>query len=211
MQQISRIQLSLISAVFVSCLAGACSGDNDAIDSDEQARRAYLGLDTSIEKSIQLGFDGFNSASSANIPEQNGSGDATGTLTITGQVDQGVSANKEMRLYIGMVDYSDGTIRVEVDGDDIEVDITYQTSAVQLEQPYLQLSLKNIPEGTFTGTLTGLYQLTGDLNGEVELDLTMSGSIQDVGGGVVGRVPGSTTITGTAVSGDGLYDVELTI
>ena len=210
MQQNSRIKLSLISAILVASTAGACS-DSDAIDSDEQARRAYLGLDTSIEKSIQLGFDGYNSASNANIPEQNSSGDATGTLTITGQVDQGVSANKEMRLYIGMVDYSDGTVLVDADGDEIEIDITHQTSEVQMEQPYLQLSSKDIPDGTFTGTLTGLYLLAGDLNGEVELDLTMSASLQDVGGGVVGRVPGSTTITGTAVSGDGLYEVELSI
>jgi hypothetical protein len=209
-QQNSRIQVSLISAILVASFAGACS-DDDAVDSDEQARRAYLGLDTSIEKSIQLGFDGYNAATNANIPEQNRSGDATGTLTITGQVDQGVSANKEMRLYIGMVDYSDGTILVDADGDEVEIDITYQTSEVQLEQPYLQLSLKDIPDGTFTGTLTGAYQLSGDLKGEVELDLTMSGAIQDSGGGLVGRVPGSTTISGTAISGDGLYDVELSI
>lgn len=210
MQQNSRFQLSLISAIFVASTAGACS-DDDAIDSDEEARRAYLGLDTSIEKSLQLGFDGFNSASSANISPQDGVGDLTGTLTISGQVDQGASANKQMRLYVGMVDYSDGVILVDDDGDELEIDLTYDTSEVQLEQPYLQLSLKEIPDGTFTGTLTGVYLLDGDILGDVELNLTMAGDIQDTGGGVVGRVPGSTTITGTAASGDGVYEVELTI
>src|SRR4051812_2313430 len=68
----------------------ACS--SDSIDSDEQARRAYLGLDPSVEKSIALGFDGFNAASSANIPTQMAAGDLTGTIAIDGQVDQGASA-----------------------------------------------------------------------------------------------------------------------
>lgn len=44
----------------------ACGG-TPAVSSDEQARRAYLGLDKAVGKSMQLGFDGFNSASSANI------------------------------------------------------------------------------------------------------------------------------------------------
>ena len=44
----------------------------------------------------------------------------------------------------------------------------------------------------------------------VTLDLTMSGTIQDTGG-EVSRVPGSMTITGTATSGDGLYEVNVTL
>ena len=35
--------------------------------------------------------------------------------------------------------------------------------------------------------------------------------IEDVGGGAVGRVVGSTTVTGTATSGDGVYDIDLMI
>ena len=204
-----RLHLFCGSAFLLASLVGACS--DDTIDSDEEARRAYLGLDGSIEKSLQLGFDGFNSASSANISPQEGAGDTSGTLTITGQVDQGASANKQMRLYVGMVDYSDGTLLIDDGGDEIEVDLTYQTSDVQAEQPYLQLSLRSIPDGTFEGTLAGVYQLEGDIAGEVELDLAMSGLLQDEGGGVVARTPGSTTITGTATSGDGIFDVELSL
>jgi hypothetical protein len=190
-------------------IAAGCS--DDAIDSDEEARRAYLGLDASIEASIDLGFQGFNAASSANIAPQTATGAATGTLTVTGQVDQGSSANKGMRLSIGMVDYSDGAIDVATDDGDIEVELTYDTAATAVDQPYLQLSLRDIPDGTFTGELTGRYFLRGDIDGEVELALTFGGDLADAGGGAVDRVPGTTTITGTATSGDGLYEVAVTL
>ena len=185
----SRIGTYLVAAVLVVS-AVACS--EEGVDSDEEARRAYLGLDLSIEKSLELGFDGFNSASSANISPQTADGDLSGTLTITGQVDQGSSDNKGMRLRVGMVDYSDGKVVVD-------------------EQPYLQLSLRNIPNGTLEGTLTGTYHVTGDIEGDVTVNLTMSGTIQDDGTGKVVRVPGSTHITGTATSGDGTYEVDVTI
>lgn len=192
-------------------LVGACGEDD--IDSDEAARRAYLGLDGSIEKSLNLGFAGFNAASSANIDPQNGAGDTGGALTITGQVDQGASSNKEMRLYVGMVDYTDGPFEVEVEGQDdpIEVEIIYDTSATMTEQPYLHLSLRDIPTGTFTGELTGTYFAEGHIEGDVTLDLMMSGMIMDGGNNLVLRVVGSTTVTGTATSGDGLYDVNITL
>src|SRR5215207_9738868 len=67
-------------------LSGFACSDDDGVDSDEEARRAYLGLDLSIEKSLTLGFAGFNAASSANIDAQMDAGDSTGMLTISGQV-----------------------------------------------------------------------------------------------------------------------------
>ncbi|HLM46923.1 MAG TPA: hypothetical protein VK458_23835, partial [Myxococcaceae bacterium] len=102
------------------------SGCGNDISSDEQARRAYLGLDKAVEKSLQLGFAGFNAASSANISPQSGTGDAGGGLTITGQVDQGSSANKGMRLRVGMTGYTDGEVKVSEDEDAVEV--TYNTT-----------------------------------------------------------------------------------
>lgn len=198
-----------LTLMTILAAATGCS-DDDAIDSDEAARRAYLGLDVSIGVSLNLGFDGFNAASSANIPPQMTAGVASGTLTISGQVDQGASTNKGMRLQVGMVDYSDGVL-VVMDGDEeIEVDLTYATSAVVEEQPALDLQLRDILNGTFTGTLAGTYQISGDISGDVTLALTMSGAIQDDGTGDVIRVPGSTTISGTATSGDGLYTVSIT-
>lgn len=197
-----------------SLLATAVGCSDEELDSDEAARRAYLGIDGSIAKSITLGFEGFNAASSANIAPQMTVGtapDGTGTLTITGQVDQGSSANKGMRLYVGMVDYSDGPFAINDDGDEIVV--TYNTDVDPTLQPFLSMQLKNIPTGTIDGTLTGLYQLTGeDLAGELTLDLTFSGTMMGTSQADVARVPGSTTVTGTATNGDGgVYNVDVTL
>jgi hypothetical protein len=188
-----------------SILAIGCGSDE--IDSDEAARRAYLGLDGSIERSLALGFDGFNAATSANIPPQMAAGPAGGTLTITGQVDQGASDNKGMRLRVGMVGYTEGAI--EIDGDDI--DIVYDTAADAANQPYLQLNLRNIPNGTFTGSLVGDYTMTGDLEGTATLNVTFSGNIMDDGAGNVVRAPGTIMVTGTATTGDGVYNIAVTL
>ncbi len=199
---------NLFRGAVLAVLAVAGCSDDGAIDSNEEARRAYLGLDTSIAKSLTLGFAGFNAASSANIPPQMTVGVEAGTLVITGQVDQGSSANKGMRLRVGMVGYTDGP--VVLDGEDVTVEITYDTDPDPALQPYLQLSLKNIPTGTLTGTLTGTYHMTGDLAGDATVDLMFSGMLQAEGNGVI-RAPGTTTVTGTASTGDGVYDVQLTL
>ena len=206
---LNRLLRGIALLLIAAATTAACS-DDDAIDSDEAARRFYLGLDASIEKSLALGFDGFNGASSANITPQVAPGVATGMLTISGQVDQGASSNKGMRLRVGMVDYSDGVIVVIEEDREVEVHLTYTTSVVVEAQPFLQLALRDIPTGVFTGELSGTYQVTGDLAGDVTLALTMAGALQDAGNGDVIRMPGSTTITGTATSGDGVYDVTLT-
>jgi hypothetical protein len=198
--------------IVVLSFVGLSAGCGGGVSSDEEARRAYLGLDTSIGKSLQLGFDGFNSASSANIAPQTAAGNEDGTLTITGQVDQGSSDNKGMRLYVGMVDYFDGAVTIP---DNATVEIVYQTDVDVAAQPYLALSLRNIPTagstatGDFTGSLTGRYLMSGDLEGEVQLDLTMGGPIQDDGFGKVVRTPGGTHVIGTATAGAGTYDVDL--
>ncbi len=198
-----RIALSLAA---VAVLAVGCS--EEGLDSDEEARRAYLGLDGSIGKALTLGFAGFNAATSANIEPQVGAGEVAGTLTITGQVDQGASNNKGMRLRVGMLAYDDGPF--PVGEDDETITIQYDTAATADLQPALTLQLRDIPTGTFTGTLVGTYLLDGAIDGEVVLDLTMSGILQAVGAGTE-RMPGSTQVTGTATSGDGVYDVALTL
>ena len=157
-----------------------------------------------IENASQLGFDGFNSATSANISAQSVAGVKSGTLTITGQVDQGASANKGMRLKVGMTMYSDGD--VALDGGSA-VAITYATAT----EPALDLSLRSIPNGTFSGTLLGDFEMSGGLAGSVKLDLAMSGQIEDAGMGKVGRKVGTTTITGKASSGTGVYQVDITL
>jgi hypothetical protein len=189
-------------------LCSACS--SDTVDSDEQARRAYLGLDTSVEKSLTLGFQGFNAASNANIPAQMTAGDKSGTLTIGGQVDAGTSINKQMRLTVGMVMYSDGPFAIDMSGH--TATITYDTDAATATQPQLDLSLHNFPNGTFTGTLMGTYHLSGDIKGDATLNLTFTGDLMDDGTGKTVRKPGTTTVTGTATNADGgMYTVNVMI
>jgi hypothetical protein len=203
-----RGAMASTTSIAFTALALALAGcTSNSVDSNDQAKRAYLGLDTSIGKSIQLGFDGFNSASSANISPQSAMGSAAGTLTVTGQVDQGQSANKGMRLSVGMTGYSDGKIHV----DNQDVQITYDTSTDPTMQPALQLMLMNIPTGTLTGSLSGTYHMTGDLDGDVTLDLTFSGQLQAGSGSTVERAPGTTTVTGTAKSNNGTYNVMVTL
>lgn len=173
----------------------ACSGDG--VNNEHQAQQAYEGLDRSIDKAIQLGFDGFNAATSANIDPQTANGDDGGTLTVAGQVDQGSSSNKGMRLQETMTSYSDdGSIR-------------YDTSP-DAGLPELDMQLKNVPTGTLDGTLAGTYAMTGALEGTVTLDVTFSGELQAGDGGAVERKPGTTHITGTATSGDDTFNIDLT-
>ena len=175
------------------------------MSTEEQARRAYAGLDNAVGKSMQLGFDGFNSATSANISPQTASGLKSGTLVVTGQVDQGASANKGMRLKLAMAGYSDGD--VIVDGGS-SVAITYATADAGTP-PALDLSLKSIPNGTFTGTLAGDFEMTGGLTGTLKLNLVLAGAIEDGGMGKVQRKVGGTTVTGTATSSAGTFQVNL--
>lgn len=169
---------------------------NDGVGSDQDAELAYKGLDASIDKAIDLGFDGFNAASSANIPDQTAKGDLTGTMTIGGQVDQGASNNKTMNLTEKLVEYSD----VEK--------FTYDTGGAL---PAISMKLSKIPDGTVDGTIAGTYTLSGELKGPVTLNLTFAGDLEaGTGGALVQRKPGTTHITGTADSDYGTYEVDIT-
>lgn len=192
-----RTTSTLLSLVVVSC-------GPPQVSSEEAARRAYLGLDRSIGKSLTLGFAGFSAASSANIPDQSTSGDDGGTLTVSGQVDQGAAANKGMRLKVAMAQYGDGV--VSFDGGTVR--LVYSTDASAL--PALTLQLRNIPDGTFSGTLAGSYQMDGDLKGSVTLDLALSGQLENDGSGKPRRKAGTTSVTGTATSSSGVFQVNVT-
>lgn len=202
----------------ILCAAVLLAGCDDSkeVSSDEEARRAYLGLDKSIENAMNLGFQGFNAATNANIAPQSTNGVAGGTITVTGQVDQGISPNKEMRLNIGLVGYDDGDIPINDDGDTIHV--VYDTDTVITNQPYLDLKLMNIPTGTLAGsltpnaTMTGLYRMSGDVTGTLALDVTIAGSLMAGPNNTVLRVPGSTTVKGTATNQDGgIYTIDITL
>jgi hypothetical protein len=201
-----RVLSSIFGASLFALAVGCAEDDDGEIGSEDDARRAYLGLDESVEKALNLGMDGFNAASNANIPTQSGVGEVSGTITVDGQVDQGASDNKGMRLTVALVEYSDGPVE-RVDDDDIE--ITYDTDEADL--PDLTLSLRDIPNGTFEGTLLGTYEMHGDIEGTATLDLMMSGPIEETADGGITRTVGQTHVTGVATSGDAHYDVDVTI
>jgi hypothetical protein len=192
----------LVSFGVLLALATACTHN---VSSDEQAKEAFEGLNKLVGKSITLGFDGFNTASSANISPQMTNGDTAGTLTITGQVDQGSSANKGMRLNVATVGYTDGKFTV----DNMSLSVTYDTDPTAL--PALDMMLKNIPTGTISGTLVGTFNMHGDLQGSVLLNLTFNGNLMAGPNNTVVRVPGSTTVTGTAMSNSGTFNVNVTL
>ncbi len=151
----------LSASIFVFALGLA--GCSDDVGSEADARRAYVGLDKSVDKAMQLGFQGFNLASSANIDPQTTNGDKAGTLTVSGKVDQGASANKTMTLNEEMKGYSDDGL------------ITYDTTSTL---PVIDLKLANVPNGTVNGTLVGTFKMSGDLEGNITLTLNISGELQ---------------------------------
>lgn len=179
---------------FVLVLAAGCGGGG--VSNDDDAKLAYDGLDASIDKAIQLGFDGFNAASSANIPPQTAKGTKTGTMSVGGQVDQGSSDNKTMNLTETLTMYSDDGV------------LTYDSATPAV----LSMKLSKIPDGTLDGTLAGSFAITGELMGNVTLDLAFSGDLQPVPTDAtkVQRKPGTTHITGTATSDFGTYQVNIT-
>jgi hypothetical protein len=174
---------------------GAACGPQ--VNSEEDARRAYLGLDASVDRAITLGFAGFNSAKSANIDPQTAMGGMGGTLTVTGQVDQGASDNKGMRLSTAYSMYTD-------DGK-----LVYATPQGAL--PLLTMQLRKIPNGTLDGTLAGKLLMSGELQGEVTLTLTFTAQLQPDPADMkkVTRKPGTTKVTGTATSPAGVYQVNV--
>lgn len=205
------MRLGLKTILLIATASGAVSCGSDDVSSEEDARLAYMGLHRMVDKVLNLGMDGYNEASNANIPAQEAEGDLAGTITVSGQVDQGTSPNKEMNLDIDLVEYQD-EIFAEGDVDAATgIEIVYDTDPE--DPPHAELSLRNIPNGTFTGTLTGSYTMAGDLEGVVTLDLDLSGDIEEVEGseGEIRRVPGSTEVVGTAESRYGVFDVNLEI
>jgi hypothetical protein len=200
-----RNSICLLAASLSAALA-ACGSNN--VSSNDDARRAYLGLDGSIDKALDLGFKGFNDAQSANIPTETGSGDLSGTLSVSGQVDQGSSANREMRLDVAMANYSDVANFIYSTGGNPD------GGADAGAAPALDMKLMNIPAGTLQGSLVGTYTMSGALAGPVTLNLTFTGTTEvDPDGGTnagVIRKPGTTQVTGTATSPAGTYTVNVT-
>jgi len=181
------------TSILLLLTLAACGND---VSSTADAQKAYLGLDPSVDKAITLGFQGFNAATSANIDPQTANGAVSGTMTVTGQVDQGTSNNKGMRLLDALSNFSD-------DGK-----VTYNTDSSAL--PALTINLKNIPTGTLDGSLVGSFMMSGGLTGQVSLNLAFTGQIESGSNNTVVRKAGTTHIIGTATSAAGTYNVDVT-
>lgn len=193
---------------WILLLALAACGSDNSVDSNTQAKRAYLGLDKSISKSLQLAFAGYDAATNANIPTQMANGDKTGMLVIGGKVDSGNCSQLSMGLDVGMTNYSDGAF---MDGN-TTLNVTYATSTDVTMQPLLSIKLNGSSGNAINATLMGDYTMTGDIKGTVTLDLTITGTFSGTCPSAVMRVPGSTTVSGTAVnSSGGMYSVNVTI
>lgn len=192
---------------FALLLTASSCGDDSAVNSNEQARRAYLGLDKSVSKCLALGFQGYNAATNANIPMQMTTGDASGTLAVSGHVDQGNPGQVTMSLSVAMTMYSDG--KFAVDNKPTLIMVTYATNTAA--QPALSLKLNSSSGNTLTGSLMGDYTMSGDLTGKVTLNLQISGTFSGTAPNVT-RVAGSTHVTGTATNSiGGTYMVDVMI
>ncbi len=195
------MRLTWMLVLLVACKGGA-------VNTEADAELAYTGLDDMIGKAMGLGFDGFNAADSANIDEQAGTGDVSGTVAVNGQVDQGNSDNKNMRLTVALAEYSDTVL---INDDEDELTVTYWTT--EGSEPALDLTLRSIPDGTLEGTMSGSFDMEGDLEDTVTLELTLAGPLEADDGDdddATRRVAGQTTITGTATTSAGTFDVNLT-
>ena len=189
-------------ALLLTALAlPACKG----VDSRAEAEAAYLGFDAGVSRALDLGLQGYAAASSANIDDQVGDGDVSGTMVVGGQVDQGSSDNKGLRLSVALDDYAD-LVDIDVDGA-VDLRVAYATDA-PLD---LDVQLRDAPDGTLSGTLVGTVLLTGDLAGPATFDLALDGAIEDDGTGAAQRVAGGTHVTGTVTGpSGGVYPVDVT-
>lgn len=191
--------------VFGVLLVGCDGGE---VDSDLAAEQAYIGLHEAVGRALKLGLKGFNEASSANLDPQTEAGGRSGTMVVGGQADQGSSDNKGLRLEVALTDYAD---LAASDESDVAIpEIAYDTAASA--PAAVDLQLRDIPEGTFSGSLVGTFALSGDLFGEVTLDLALDGALtadNTIPGGV-SRVEGQTQVIGTATNDDGgVYEVDV--
>jgi hypothetical protein len=196
----TNVTRRLLLCLFTAAPLALSACGKDGVADEESARRAYLGLDRAIDRAIDLGFAGFSAADSANIPEQMGMGELSGLMVINGQVDQGASDNKGMRLDMVLQDdYADVVV-------EDEFEVVYNGGPAALDMNFMGL-----PDADLTGTLNGTFTMTGELAGDVTLDLDISGKTMEDAAGDIVRVPGTIRVVGTASSPYGVFAVDVSL
>lgn len=196
---------SLVATVALLQGLAGCGG----VASEDDARIASLGLNTMVSEVLALGLAGFAAADSANIPPQSADGADSGSIDVAGQVDQGASANKGLRLQVTLADYAETTIDDPTTDEVEELELLYSTP--DDDTLAVDLSLRNIPDGTLTGTIAGDARITGDLEAEIDVALSLSGGLESDGTGGTQRTTGTTSVTGTVTSANGSFDVDFDI
>ncbi len=151
-----------------------------------------------MTQALDLGFQGFAAATSANIPPQSAPGFKGGTISVAGKVDQGSSDNKNMDLTLALIGWTADTA------------IVFNTATDTAAQPKLTLSLKKLPDADLTGTLVGTFAMTGDLEKSVALNLAITGKTMADSNGKIVRKPGSMRVLGTATAGGSAFVVDVT-
>lgn len=198
-----------VALAAVTFLCAGCPGGE--VNTEADAELAYVGFDPILSHIMDLGFAGFNAAGSANIPTQEDDAPGDGTIAVDGQVDQGNSDNKGMRLDVALDDYFDGPVDSPAADDETAYEIVYSTAdGAPLD---CDLQLKNFPDGTLEGTVSGTVVMTGDLTGDLVLDLAIDGETDPDADDAekVTRAAGTTQVTGTATSDYGEYAVDVEI
>lgn len=187
----------------VALFAAQCGGVSNA----DAARKTYLGLDKAVDRALSLAFDGLNAATSANIPPQTGNGDVAGTMLVEGQVSQGSSSNREMRLQVTLTDYRD-TVSDNGDGGSGAALRLIYGKPMNGTPITMDVSLR---PPMFTGTFAGTLNMTGELEGTVTVNMTLAGQLESMSGSGsrLQRVAGSTRIMGTVTSAYGTYNVDV--
>jgi hypothetical protein len=163
---------------------------------NQRAQTVYVEIQDVIYDSMELAFKGFNTATSATVPPQTKTGDNKGTLTVTGQVDQGTSPDKAMKLQLELVDYPSAST----------TNTTFKTGATK---PSLNINLKGIPNGTLDALLSGDFLMSGTLSGTATLSITMTGTLQKDPSNTSKVQPAKYSIKGTTKSDYGTHSVDI--
>lgn len=202
---------AVVSAALCLLALGVVQCGGGAVSNEASARRAYFGLDKAVTRALTLAFDGFNAASSANISPQTGMADVMGTMLVDGQVSNGMSMNREMRLNVSLTNYQDMATDSVDGGMSTPIRLTYDKPEDAGTPLSLSLSLRPGTQPSLTGTFSGTVRMSGELTGSVTIFFGITGEVRAVAGMGMRyeRVPGTTRIAGTVMSSFGTYNVDI--
>lgn len=162
--------------------------------STERARQLFLGFDHSIDNSLQLALDGYNSSGGGGFSQQTINGLLMGTMNVAGTVNNLSSTQAQLRLTEELINYSDYG------------NYLFNTTGSRL---LLSLNLEGIPNGTFDGSLVGMVTVSSAQDTLAQVNISLKGMLQPLGGKTVQRTPGATLIKGSFSAGSDTYAIDV--